>query len=120
MASTRNKNTFGNYNLNQREQSNMNKYLLYKNSSRGIAYNTQLPGNGLNPGQIPSNQLSNNSVNTESFLFGINSTNLVKPITQPFIPEQKILTSANIFEKPDAILIPEPLVIDKYQRPFQY
>ena len=49
MASTRNKNTPGNYCLEQREYKESSNYTLYPNSQYGAAYNTRLAGNGLNP-----------------------------------------------------------------------
>jgi hypothetical protein len=111
MASTRNLNTQGNYYLEQKEFKQSENYTLYEYSQYGAAFNTKLPGNGLNPAQIPWNQLSNNAVEIESFLFGINSTNLVKPAS-PLVAQFKQLDSANIFQK-DPTLIPEPLVIEK-------
>jgi hypothetical protein len=116
MASTRSKNTPGNYCLQQREYKGSREYTGYKNSAYGEAYSTKLPGNGLNPGQVPWNKMSYNPADIESFLFGINSTNLVNP--QPcFTPELKYLETANVFKK-DKTYIPEPLVIEKGQRPF--
>ena len=116
MASTRNLNTQGNYYLEQKEFKHSENYTLYPNSQYGAAYNTRLPGNGLNPAQIPWNQLSNNAVEIESFLLGINSTNLVKS-APPLVAELKFLDTVNIFKK-DTILMPEPLVVLKSQRPF--
>jgi hypothetical protein len=116
MASTRNINTPGNYCLEQKEYKHFENYTLYPNSQYGAAYNTRLPGNGLLPAQIPWNKLSYNAADTESFLFGINSTNLVNP-APCFVPEISQLRSANIYNK-DNTLIPEPLVIEKNQRPF--
>ena len=116
MASTRNINTPGNYNLEQRQFKESSSYTLFPNSQYGAAYNTRLPGNGLLPAQIPWNKLSYNAADTESFLFGINSTNLVNP-APCFIPEITQLNSANIFEN-GPVFIPEPLVIEKNQRPF--
>lgn len=116
MASTRNKNTPGDYCLEQREYKQNSNYTLYVNSQYGAAYNTAIPGNGLNPAQIPSNQMSKNAPDIESFLFGIDSTNLVNP-RKVFVPEFKTLRSANIYEK-TPILVPEPLVIEKNQRPY--
>jgi hypothetical protein len=116
MASTRNRNTPINYNLEQRQYSQNENYTLYPNSQYGAAYNTRLPGNGLLPAQIPWNKLSHNAADTESFLFGINSTNLVNP-APCFVPEITKIDSVNIFNK-DPVLIPEPLVIEKNQRPF--
>jgi hypothetical protein len=116
MASTRNKNTPGNYSLEQREYRQSENYTLYANSQYGAAYNTRLPGNGLLPAQIPWNKLSHNAADTESFLFGINSTNLVNP-APCFTPEIAQLSSANVYESKPTY-IPEPLVIEKNQRPF--
>ena len=53
MASTRNINTPGNYNLEQRQFKESAGYTLFPNSQYGAAYNTKLPGNGLLPAQIP-------------------------------------------------------------------
>jgi len=115
MASTRNINTKGNYSLEQRDYRQYENYVLYPNSQYGFAYNTRLPGNGLLPGQIPCNKLSYNPIDTESFLFGINSTNLVKPMPC-FVPEISKIETTNIYEKSN-IFIPEPLVIENNQRP---
>lgn len=115
MASTRNRNTPENYSLEQRQNKNLEGYTLYANSQYGSAYNTRLPGNGLLPGQLPWNKLSYNAPDTESFLFGINSTNLVNPAPS-FVPENAQLNSSNIYEK-SPVFIPEPLAITKNQRP---
>ena len=116
MASTRNKNTPGNYCLDTKQYTDSSIYTTYINSPYGEAFNTQLPGNGLNPAQIPWNKLSYNAADTESFLLGINSTNLVNP-APCFVPEITKLASTNIYEK-GPVFIPEPLVIEKNQRPF--
>lgn len=113
MASTRNKNTPGNYNLEQRDNLqnvNYNTYAQY-----GTASTTRLPGNGLTPAKLPWNQMSHNAADIESFLFGINSTNLVNP-APTFVPKLINLDSTNIYEK-SPILMPEPLTIEKNQRP---
>jgi len=117
MSSTRSKNTPGNYYLEEKEYNLSQNYALYPHSQYGSAYHTQLPGVGLLPAQIPGDQLSNNAADIESFLFGINSTNLVTPAA-PFSPELKTnLCSANIFKR-EATYIPEPLIIQRSQRPF--
>ena len=116
MASTRNINTPGNYCLEERQYKHMEHYTLYKNSQYGEAYKTRLPGNGVNPGQIPGNKLSYNSVDIESFLFGVNSTNLVKP-AGPLVPELANLKTENFFEYAP-VFMPEKLVVEKNQRPF--
>ena len=116
MASTRNINTLCDYSLQQQRFRQFENYTLYPNSQHGAAYKTDLAGNGLIQGQIPWDKLSYNAVNTESFLFGINSTNLINPMPN-FTPEPKYLNSANIYEK-NPIFIPEPLAVAKNQRPF--
>jgi len=116
MASTRNKNTPGNYYLDQKQNVCIESWQLYKNGANGYAYNTKLPGNGLNPGQLPWYTLSHNPEDIESFLWGINSTNLVNP-APPLTPELKCLKIANIF-KSKSVIMPIPQAIPKYQRPF--
>jgi hypothetical protein len=115
MASTRNRNTPGNFCLFLKENDKFENWQMYKNGANGSAYDTRLPGNGLNPAQIPGNQLSHNAVDIETFLFGINSTNLVNP-APPLTPELKCLQTANAFEsKP--VIMPIPQAIPKFQRP---
>lgn len=116
MASTRNKNTPGNYCLEQKQNIGIESWQLYKNGANGYAYDTRLPGNGLNPGQLPWYTLSNNPADIESFLLGINSTNLVNP-APPLTPELKCLQTANVF-KTKQVIMPVPQAIPKYQRPF--
>ena len=118
MASTRNKNYAGNYCLEQKQFADSAQYTLYPNSQYGAAFDTMMPGNGINPGQIPWNQLSNNAVQIESFLFGINATNLVNPAPHHIVPELKSLGTVNFFEKSKVVQVPQPLVIEKFQRPF--
>ena len=116
MSSTRNRNTPGNYCMEQKEYKQFETYTMYPNSQYGAAVNTRFAGNGLLPAQITWNKLSYNAADTESFLFGINSTNLVNP-APTFVPEITQISSVNIYEK-GPVFIPEPLVIEKNQRPF--
>jgi hypothetical protein len=116
MASTRNRNTPGNYCCEQATYRHSEQYTLYPNSQYGAAFHTNWAGNGLMPGQIPGNKLSHNAADTESFLFGINSTNLVNP-APIFHPEIAQLSQVNIY-KTRPTLMPEPLVQSKTQRPY--
>jgi hypothetical protein len=118
MASTRNKNTSGNYCLEQKQNVGIVDFRLFKNGANGTAFDTKLPGNGLNPGQFNYDSFSNNSADIESFLFGINSTNLVNP-HPVFTPEFKCLRTANIYEN-SKIVMPQPLNIVNDQRPHLY
>jgi hypothetical protein len=116
MASTRNKNTPGNYCLDTKQYTDSSAWTLYANGAFGQACDTRLAGTGLNPGQLPWNTLSHNPADIESFLFGINSTNLVNP-APCLTPELKYLKTASVFKMPD-IIMPVPLVVPKGQRPF--
>ena len=82
MASTRNNNTQRDYCLQQRTFHKAYDYELYK--YKRLAYDTRLPCFGINVGYMPNNTLSCNAVNTESFLYGINSTDLVNPNRTPY------------------------------------
>jgi len=115
MSSTRNINTRGNYQLQQRQFNESKQYSLYVNSPYGEAYNTNLAGVGLLQGYTPCNKLSANPIETESFLFGINSTNLVNPAPQ-FHAEPLYPSYVDIY-KPNPTIMPNPLVIEK-NRPF--
>ena len=117
MASTRNKNTSGDNCLEETKNKNSRNYTLYKHSQYGEAYHTKIAGNGLNPGQMPVNTLSQNSADIESFLFGINSSNLVSP-AENLTPRLNDLQSQHLYKK-STVFIPEPLIIEKNQRPYR-
>ena len=116
MASTRNKNTAGDYRV---EQSNFSNNLQYLSQSfYGKIDTTYLPGNGLLAGRVFHSELATNGTDIESTLYGIGSTNLTgasfnaQPNTNP-------LSSLNITQwKPANTLIPEPLAIQGGQRPY--
>jgi hypothetical protein len=112
MASTRNKNNIGNYQQETKTFRSFYNHML--NPQSGVSYQTSHAGNGLIAGRLPWDKLSENAADTESFLFGINSTNLVAP-TQCFIPKSMNLETVDIFEKPK-VMIPLPLII-KPERP---
>lgn len=115
MASTRNKNTKNDYCIQQRQFNDNMIYNTYVHSQWGESYTTHIPTYGLNPPKLPRDKLSNNSIETESYLFGINSTNLVKP-RDPVTPKINQLDNLTFFEKLP-LQIPEPLVIKNNQRP---
>ena len=116
MASTRNKNTCSNYCLEQRITTQSLNYLEYRNGASGAAYAPALPCIGIRPSQLPRDILSRNSVDIESALFGINSTNLVE--TQPpVVPQLTTLPEISFFERMKLIM-PDPLIIEQFQRPF--
>lgn len=115
MASTRNINTKNNYCIQQRQFQNNYVYNSNLHSQWGEAYTTNLPTYGLNPPKIPRNKLSQNPIEVESYLFGINSTNLVKPMA-PVNPKINELQDLTFFGKLP-LFVPEPLVIRNNERP---
>lgn len=117
MASTRNKNTYCDYVIEQRNNRLSNDYRMYKNGSGGRAFCDSMPSLGYMPSHMPRDALSNNPVDIESKLFGINSCNLVTP--QPEInPQLKDICFRDYFYVNRETLLPEPLVIENNQRPF--
>lgn len=116
MSSTRNNNSLGNYNLQQQAYSTGREYIRYENSYAGRAYNAALPSIGFNPSTMPSDNFSSNPIEIESFLFGINSTNLVNPDKAKIQPELKKLPTFSYFDRMQLIM-PKPLIVENNQRP---
>jgi len=116
MASTRNKNTTSDYCLEQKQNTHIFGYTEYNNSQYGNAYYNALPTVGITPSHMPRQAFSKNSVDIESALFGINSTNLVTP-QAPVVPNLVQLPEVSYFERLPFIL-PNPLVVENNQRPF--
>jgi hypothetical protein len=116
MASTRNKNTKNDYCLQQGSYTSSRNYIDYKYSQVGRAYENAIPCVGIMPSHMPREAFSNNSVEIESALFGINSTNLVNP-EKPVVPQLKQLPEKAFFDRLP-MYMPEKLVIQTDQRPF--
>lgn len=116
MASTRNNNCRGNYCLQQQSYRGGRDYLSYANSQYGHAYNPAIPCIGITPSHMPRDTLSSNPVEIESALFGINSTNLVNP-QSPVVPQLKTVPEKTFFDR-IPIIMPQPLIMEKHQRPF--
>ena len=116
MASTRNKNTKGDYCLQQRSYQTALGHVEYQHGPFGSAYNPALPCLGFNPSHMPASTFSKNPVEIESSLFGINSTNLVDPQPEPCPLLTKVQEKA-WFSTPELIM-PKNLVVSTIQRPF--
>jgi len=116
MASTRNNNTPGNYNLEQTKYYSTRNYETFVNSQYGMAYKPALSTLGINPSHMPRETFSGNPIDVESALFGINSTNLVSP-QKPVNPELKTIPTISFFERMP-LFMPNPLVIEHKQRPY--
>jgi len=116
MTSTRNKNNPDDYKLQQRRFEESLQYNQYEYSQVGRAYNIAIPDIGIMPSHMPNCAFSKNPTDIESSLWGINSTNLVKP-QPPVKPELKSLKEVEFFDRMKCVM-PEPLQIQKNQRPF--
>ena len=116
MASTKNKNTAPNYCIQQRQFRDNINHIMYENSQNGRAYLNSLPCLGFNPTYMSRESFSDNSVDIESQLFGINSTNLAFP-QDPIKPELKKLPEVSYFNR-IPLIMPTPLVVERNQRPF--
>ena len=116
MASTRNRNTPGDYRLEKTQSIRPCYYNTYIQSSYGIVNTTYFPGNGLIGARIPRSELSANSCDVETKLFGIGSCNLETP--QPeIVPQIQQRQSLNICER-IPLMVPSPLMVDTtMQRP---
>lgn len=114
MASTRNKNTRGDYDLEQYSLEKQRTYIHYEHSSNGKPVEPMFADNGLYNGRIAGWNLSHNTEDIESYLFGIGSTNLVSQKHDP-VPEYKKLKHLSIADRLP-LTMPEPLVIQPKQR----
>jgi hypothetical protein len=116
MTSTRNKNTRGDYVLEQKAYSLVNDYNLYENSCTGAPYKSAIPEIGYTPSKMSCDELSTNAVDIESELRGIGTTNLVNKY-EKVVPEYKSLKFKPFFRYVPLIM-PKPLVIENNQRPY--
>jgi hypothetical protein len=115
MASTRNNNDRGNYKLEERSHEDQRLYLMYKNQGNGQSFTNHYAGDGLLGGQMGPLALSRNFADIDSYLKGTGSTNLVTPMA-PIQPQFKELETLSVIDRIPFIL-PEPLKVDKNQRP---
>jgi hypothetical protein len=114
MASTRNKNTPGNYCMEQWSLGKGSAYITYKDSV--VPVHSMYAGDGLIQGRMGNPVLAKNPEDIESALFGIGSTNLVKP--KPEVkPELKNLPTLSMIDRIPLIL-PEVLVVERNQRQY--
>jgi len=113
MASTRNKNSVGNYTLETNSYQNSLQFMTYETAGKPVV--PLHAGDGLLSGRMASNTLSKNACDVESQLFGIGATNLVNPQAD-VVPQYTSRKSLNVMEK-TPLLMPEPLVVRKEQRP---
>ena len=115
MANTRDKNSQANYTLEQKGLGQIRDHLLFINGPSGHGYNAAFPELYMN-GKMPADNLSCNSVDIESRLFGININNLVNP-APPTQAKLNTLPNISFFEKPN-IQKSQRIQQDTTQRPF--
>jgi hypothetical protein len=113
MASTRNKNTIGDYTMEQQRYSSKCTYLTYE--PYGKPNKTFLSGDGLLHGRVAAENLSSNYCDIESKLWGIGSTNLVTP--QPDVTADVYRLKSLAISNRLPLIVPEPLNLAKDQRP---
>lgn len=113
MSSTRLKNEKGEHTLQQ--YINHDIYINRINDMKRVAKTNVLPQKGINVGFMPNQTLSHNPIDIENDLFGIRSTDLVNE-RRPTTPALKTLPEGQ-FYTPLETFLPEPLVIEKNQRP---
>ena len=116
MASTNNKNSPGNYKAEQKMNDYIKNYTTYIHSAPAKANTNHHPGKGVLPAKTAREELCNNYVDVESQLFGIGTTNLVNP-KGTVTPQFKDPRSINFIDGLE-VSLPEPLVVQKNQRPY--
>lgn len=114
MASTRNKNSTGNYAAEQWSLNRQFSDITYIHSPNGQPITTNLPGNGLLSGRMAARDLAKNDIDIESRLFGIGSTNLVTPQSS-ITAEINHLSSLNVIDRLP-IITPGLLYVEPNQR----
>ena len=96
MASTRNNNTMSDYKLQQHQFDRMRDYAIAPGNDSIIK--SAYPKFGVNMQKTPNVQLAHNSVDIESALYGIGSSNLVKP-QDPVLGKPKHLDEVKFMDR---------------------
>ena len=112
MASTRNLNTKGDYDVKKMESSNINNYMMYSgfSTNKEAAYFVR----GANPSMY-AGQLCKNAIDVESTLRGIRSTNLEGPSFSAK-PENITIGERQYF-KVNPTYVPQPYIHSTVERP---
>lgn len=117
MASTRLNNDKVEYCQQKRDWRLSEQFALYK--YKCISAQSAIPQVGINMPMMTNgynnNILSNNASDIESSLFGIGATNLVES-KKPVVVKVNHLPERQFYDRVETF-IPEPLVVEKFQRP---
>ena len=119
MASTRNKNSTGDYDQEQHEKLRIRQYDMYAGR---VNHNIPgLPGDGLGgAGKMPRETMAYNACDVESYLLGVRATDLANPAASSIhiVPQMApVPASLSIIDRLP-IILPDPIAAPKYQRPF--
>lgn len=114
MASTRNKNTRGNYCMEQWSLEKHAAFPVY--TSARVPVESMIAGDGLVHGRMGGSELAYNAVDIETQLFGIGSTNLVNPKAVVNL-HLKNLPSLSVMDRL-LVILPEHLVVQENQRQY--
>lgn len=115
MASTRNKNSTGNYTLELESKKGQAQYKI--NGLYSAPPETNQPGQGLLAGSVGPAKLASNYCDIESELRGIGSTNLVTPM-KTVVPDINNLRTLNI-SNGVPLIIPKSYQHNNQERPFR-
>jgi hypothetical protein len=125
MASTSNRNSSINYIQETNAYKHSVDHNLYLHNAYGEAFDLKTCGNGFNPGRMNCTHLSQNSIDIESFLRGIRSTDLTSPpflqnpgITTFLSPTFKYPVENDLVPKQRTTIVPPPLRVDDNRPPF--
>jgi hypothetical protein len=115
MASTRNKNSTGNYTLELEGKKEQAQYKM--NEVYSVPPETNQPGQGLLAGSVGPAKLAANYCDIESELRGIGSTNLVTPMPKvtPYINDLRSLNVSNRIP----LILPKSYQHNNEERPFR-
>ena len=113
MASTRNKNTPGDYRLEKDSILIQREYRT--NPVFSVPTQSYHPGNGLLGAKTSRDVMASNACDIESSLFGIGANNLENP-RPANVPDLHTLKSLSIMDR-IPIIQPSPLVISRANRP---
>lgn len=112
MASTRNKNRKDEFFIDKKMQERQVAWQTTTESVQTAAY----PSHGINVQRMPAEKLSTNSVDVETYLYGIGANNHLFPTTTP--KKSPIsLPSTSFYELPALYMPRLPDMLEK-QRPF--
>ena len=119
-VSTSNKNSDGDYSLEQKNNKDTIEWRLNPHGSGGMAYTPAISNAGtVPPSRIWRDQLSHNPIDTESWLMNLDQKLGDCPVRRAkFCPKFKYLPMLSFFERPSDVIMPEPLELKLNERAF--